>query len=201
MSRPLWSRRALIASATAAFAAPRALLAGAFDTMFIAALGPPDARSGTGAEHWGLWPVDPGPRGVRLSGAEALAAQGTAPAGWAFDPAAWWLEEHGLIMEAPTFPLPPGGYIVTGGREKTAVLTIAPPEASGVSAWSLDAGATLYDVTHLRCRAARYTSAAAVCTPADANPAHFPVAPGAAMPPVGNCGKQDYQVLIVIGRV
>jgi len=29
----------------------------------------------------------------------------------------------------------------------------------------------------------------------------FPVAPGAAMPPVEGCSKQDYQVLIVIGVV
>ncbi len=27
----------------------------------------------------------------------------------------------------------------------------------------------------------------------------FPVEPGAAMPPVGGCRKQDYDVLIVIG--
>jgi hypothetical protein len=29
----------------------------------------------------------------------------------------------------------------------------------------------------------------------------FPVAPGAAMPPVAGCNKQDYEVLIVIGMV
>ena len=33
---------------------------------FIAALGDPSASSGTGAEHWGLWRDDPGPRGVFL---------------------------------------------------------------------------------------------------------------------------------------
>jgi hypothetical protein len=175
----------------------------AFETQYIAALGPADARSGSfanaGPDAWGLWPVDPGPRGVRLSDAATLTAAGAAPAGWTFNPSEWWLEEHGLIMEAPTFPLPPGAYIVTGGREKTAVLTVGAPDAAGLSAWSLDADATLHDVTHLRCRAARYTAASA-CSPAEANPANFPVAPGAAMPPVGDCGKQDYQVLIVIGR-
>jgi hypothetical protein len=178
----------------------RAAASGVFETQFIAALGAPGARSGTGAEAWGLWATDPGPRGVRLSGAAALAATGSAPAGWAFDPADWWLEEHGLIMERPSFPLPPGGYIVTGGREKTAVLSIAAPGDDGRTAWSLDADATLYDVTHLRCRAARYVpKAGAACTPAEAAPGTFPVAPGAAMPPVGSCAKQDYQVLIVIG--
>ena len=29
----------------------------------------------------------------------------------------------------------------------------------------------------------------------------FPVTPGAAMPPVEGCKKQDYEVLIVIGMV
>ena len=27
--------------------------------------------------------------------------EGVAPAGWTFDAEDWWLEEHGLIMEAP----------------------------------------------------------------------------------------------------
>jgi len=31
-------------------------------SQFIAALGDPRANSGTGAQHWGYWPVDPGPR-------------------------------------------------------------------------------------------------------------------------------------------
>ncbi len=31
-------------------------------TQFIAALSDPAATSGIGAEAWGLWPVDPGPR-------------------------------------------------------------------------------------------------------------------------------------------
>ena len=45
-------------------------------------------------------------------------------------------------------------YLVTGGRFVTTVLTIA----NQGTTWSLDAkdGATLYDVTHLPCRAARY---------------------------------------------
>ena len=34
--------------------------------QFIAAKGDPDASSGTGAEKWGLWREDPGPRGVYL---------------------------------------------------------------------------------------------------------------------------------------
>ena len=36
------------------------------ETQFIAALGDPKASSGTGAEQWGIWRIDPGPRGVRL---------------------------------------------------------------------------------------------------------------------------------------
>ncbi len=50
-------------------------------TQFIAALSDPAATSGIGAEAWGLWPVDPGPRGVRLEHYEQLnAAGGVAPA-------------------------------------------------------------------------------------------------------------------------
>jgi len=173
-------------------------------TQYIAVLGDPAASSGTGAETWGLWPVDPGPRGVQLSSYEALKAEGgIAPAAWRFDAADWWLEEHGLIMEAPVFPLPPGNYVVTGGRETTAVLTIHPKGAGGAQRWELDQGATIYDVTHLRCRSARYTPAAGAgsCSPAKAQQASFPVAPGAAMPPVEGCRKQDYDVLIVIGMM
>jgi hypothetical protein len=171
-------------------------------TQFIAALGDPGATSGTGAESWGLWPQDPGPRGVMLSDYESLKAQGgVAPAQWKFDASNWWLEEHGLIMEQPTFPIPPGKYVVTGGREMTAVLTIHPKGDDGIQHWELDKGATLHDVTHLRCRSARYIPAvgASSCSPAKAQMSAFPVAPGGPMPPVEGCDKQDYQVLIVIG--
>ena len=36
-------------------------------TQYIAALGDPGASSGIGADTWGLWRLDPGPRGVRLT--------------------------------------------------------------------------------------------------------------------------------------
>ncbi len=171
-------------------------------TQYIAALGDPGASVGTGAEAWGHWAIDPGPRGVKLSGYEALLeAAGEAPAGWRFDAGSWWLEEHGLIMEAPLFPLAPGRYVVTGDREAQAVLTIEAPDAAGKQAWALDSGATIYDVTHLRCRAARYVPEAGSrsCSPASANRTQFLVEPGAAMPRVAGCLQQDYQVLIVIG--
>jgi hypothetical protein len=169
-------------------------------TQFIAALGDPGASSGVGAESWGLWREDPGPRGVRLSSYEALKTDGVAPAQWKFDRSDWWLEEHGLIMERPDFPLPPGKYVVTGGREVTAVLTVHPKGPDGVQRWELDNGATLHDVTHLRCRSARYTPASEnSCSPAEAPMTAFPVAPGESMPPVAGCKKQDYEVLIVIG--
>ncbi len=174
-------------------------------TQYIAALGDPRAKSGTGAEAWGLWSVDPGPRGVRLSRYETLkAAGGVAPAKWTFNASDWWLEENGSIMEQPSFPIPAGKYVVTGDRDVTAVLTIHPKDASGAVRWELDKGATLYDVTHLGCRAARYTPAAdkqQICSPEKASQNAFPVTPGAAMPPVEGCNKQDYQVLIVIGMV
>ena len=171
-------------------------------TQFIAALGDPGATSGSGAQSWGLWPLDPGPRGVELNSYKRLKeAGGVAPARWRFDGTDWWLEEHGLIMEQPTFPLPPGKYVVTGARDATAVLTIHPADRNGDRRWELDKGATLYDVTHLACRSARYTPAAVggSCSPANAQKTAFPVAPGGAMPPVEGCKKQDYAVLIVIG--
>jgi hypothetical protein len=171
-------------------------------TQFIAALGDPGATSGSGAQSWGLWGLDPGPRGVRLGRYERLkAAGGVALAQWKFDGTDWWLEEHGLIMEQPDFPVPPGKYIVTGNREVMTVLTVHPTDKDGDRRWELDDGATLYDVTHLACRSARYTPTTSdgSCSPAKAQQAAFPVTPGATMPPVEGCNKQDYAVLFVIG--
>jgi hypothetical protein len=169
--------------------------------QYIAALGDPNAKSGTGAQTWGLWRLDPGPRGVRLDRYDRLKASGVAPAQWKFDSGDWWLEEHGLIMEKPDFPLPAGKYLVTGDREVTSVLTIHPKDKDGNQRWELADGATLWDVTHLGCRSARYTPGAGAnsCSPANARQSSFPVFPGGKMPPVDGCNKQDYAVLIVIG--
>jgi hypothetical protein len=171
-------------------------------TQFIAALGDSSASSGTGAQSWGLWRLDPGPRGVRLDHyAQLKAAGGVAPARWKFDSTDWWVEENGLIMEKPDFPLAPGKYLVTGDREVITVLTVHPMGKDGDQRWQLDDGATLYDVTHLPCRSARYTPATGVdsCSPAKARKSAFPVTPGGPMPPVEGCNKQDYAVLFVIG--
>ena len=172
-------------------------------TQYIAALGSSAATSGSDAATWGLWAVDPGPRGVWTRNLQSLLdTGGLAPSGWQYDPAAWWLEEHGLIMEQPGFPLAAGQYVVTGGREVTAVLTVAAPDASGQQVWSLSDGATIYDVTHLRCRAALYTAAQGQsCTPDNTPTGVFPMSPGEAMPTVAGCNKQDYQVLIVTGMM
>ena len=172
------------------------------EPQYIAALGDPGARSGSGAQAWGLWKIDPGPRGVELGDYGRLkAAGGIAPQRWKFDAGDWWLEEHGLIMEQPTFPLPAGRYVVTGAREKAAVLTIHPAGKDGDQRWELDNGATLHDVTHLGCRSARYRPAAGPgsCSPHRARQSAFPVSAGAEMPPVEGCAKQDYAVLIVVG--
>jgi hypothetical protein len=169
-------------------------------TQYIAALGSRDARSGNDAQTWGLWRQDPGPRGVPLHEYGQLKASGgVAPASWRFDDKAWWLEEHGLIMEQPEFPLPPGRYMVTGGRAVTTVLTVDAMAKNGTQRWALD-DATIYDVTHLRCRSALYTPGAGAgsCSPAKAQQAAFPVQPGAPMPPVEGCNKQDYSVFIVV---
>ena len=103
--------------------------------------------------------------------------------------------------EFAEFPMPAGVYLVTGDREITSVLTVHPASADRRQRWELADGATLYDVTHLRCRSAVYTPAnpGGSCSPTAARESDFPVEPGAAMPPVADCAKQDYQVLIVIG--
>lgn len=170
--------------------------------QYIAALGDSRANSGGNAQSWGLWAVDPGPRGVHLGDFEQLKkAGGVAPARWKFDGGDWWLEENGLIMEQPRFPLPPGKYLVTGAREVTTVLTVHPADKNGNRRWELGDRATLHDVTHLACRSARYRPETrdGSCSPANAQKSAFPVDPGAAMPPVKGCKKQDYSVLIVIG--
>ena len=145
-------------------------------TQFIAALGDPTARSGLGAESWGLWTIDPGPRGVWLKSYEQLkTAGGAAPAEWQFDNTDWWLEENGLIMEKPDFPLPPGKYIVTGDRDAYSELTVHPVDESGAHRWELNNGARLYDVTHLPCRSARYTPTSEnSCSPAEGATVRFP---------------------------
>jgi hypothetical protein len=169
---------------------------------YIAALAEPDANSGNNAETWGYWPLDPGPRVVRLDNYEKLlAADGIAPAKWQFDSSAWWLEENGLIMEAPEFPLPPGEYLVTGGRTVLSVLKVFPADENGNRRWQLEDNASIHDVTHLGCRSAIYTpsSTDTMCTPANAPRNAFRVAAGDPMPPVAGCNKQDYAVLVVVG--
>ena len=170
--------------------------------QFIAALGDPNANSGVGAEHWGLWNKDPGPRGVWLRLFPVLRATGGyGPGGWQFDEKDWWLDENGLIMEKPTFPMPAGKYVVTGDREVTTVLTIHPKDSDGVQRWELKGDTKLFDVTHLPCRSARYTPAnsANACSPANADKSLFKVAPGSEMPAVEGCSKQDYAVLFIVG--
>jgi hypothetical protein len=200
------SRRRFSVGALAALIAPSSLEAATnfkpIPTQFLAALADPGAKSGTGAETWGLWTVDPGPRGVRLSALEQLKANGNvAPAGWTFDPANWWLEEHGLIMEQPSPNVPAGRYLVTGDRTVQTVLTIYPKDTNGKQAWELADGATLYDVTHLRCRAARYTLSAGskACTPGMVDPNRFPMPPGDQMPLLKGCDTLDHAVLFIVG--
>lgn len=203
------AKRALtaIASAYVALALAGQAIAQAnvtfFPTQYIAALADPHATSGTGAETWGIWTVDPGPRGVFLRDFKTdIATGGSTEAGWTFDPADWWLEEYGRIMEAPTFPLEPGQYVVTGNRDAVSILTVYAPDENGHMRWDLDKGATLHDVTHLGCRSARYTPAVAggSCSPMNASTQMFPVEPGGVMPAVTGCAKQDYAVLLVVGK-
>ena len=213
VGRDVFLRTAAMAAATGLVRPPAGLAAAAAGTtefqrvqpiQFIAAnidpnTGGAQASSGTAADTWGIWRLDPGPRGVMLKDYGRLEKNGgVAREGWRFDKDNWWLEEHGLIMEAPDFPLPPGKYLVTGGREVTTELTIAPDYK-----WTLgvprgtrsDVPARLVDVTHLPCRAARYSGS----SPASARQQDFPVKPGAEMPAVQGSQKKDYSVLFVVG--
>lgn len=172
-------------------------------TQFIAALGDPQASSGTGAETWGIWRKDPGPRGVWLTNykTQLEATEGRAPANWRHSNADWWLDENGLIMEQPDFPIPAGKYLVTGDREVVTMLTVHPVDAAGAQRWELANDAKLFDVTHLPCRSARYTPAngEGSCSPENADLTKFRVTPGDTMPPVPGCLKQDYAVIFIIG--
>lgn len=168
--------------------------------QYIAALGDANASQGGAgeAQKWGLWRQDPGPRGVFLRDFESKlkSRDNTAPAGWKFDNGDWWLDEHGIIMERPDFPLPPGRYLVSGGRWVTTGLTVR-----NDGSWALDEGHTLYEVTHLPCRSARYSPVDRTrYSPQSANLSNFPVQPGAEMPAVEGCTKQDYAVLLLVGK-
>eukprot|EP00747_Dinoflagellata_sp_TGD_P195548 gnl/TRDRNA2_/TRDRNA2_64421_c0_seq1.p1 gnl/TRDRNA2_/TRDRNA2_64421_c0~~gnl/TRDRNA2_/TRDRNA2_64421_c0_seq1.p1 ORF type:complete len:151 (-),score=14.29 gnl/TRDRNA2_/TRDRNA2_64421_c0_seq1:385-774(-) len=113
-----------------------------------------------------------------------------------------WIEENGRIMEKPEFPLAPGRYLLEWLNQEsasegspTAVLTIN----SDGDSWELSNGATLYHVTHLPCRSARYKPAHADASPRNAHASDFPVTPGDVMPSVPGYDKQDYAVLFVAG--
>ena len=58
---------------------------------------------------------------------------------------------------------------------------------------------TLYTVTHLPCRSARYTGAPSDFAPSTVEAQRFPVPPGAAMPPLSGCAHRDYAVLFIVG--
>lgn len=169
--------------------------------QYIVALADPNATSGDNAQEWGLWRQDPGPRGCLLDNYQELKSTGVGPAQWKYDSNDWWLEEHGVIMEKPEFPLPAGKYVVTGGREVTTILTVLPPNKDGKQQWSLAGNVKIYDVTHLPCHAARYkpNKENTTCSPESVNKNHFPIAPGVEMPAVEGCEKKDYAVLFVIG--
>ena len=171
-------------------------------TQYIAALAPEGATSGTGAESWGLWKVDPGPIGVWLRLYQALQKAGNiAPAGWRFDIDDWWLDENGLIMKAPEFPIPAGQYYVTNGEGNISLLTVEEPDGEGKQAWTLTDNKTIADVTHGPCRSARYTpeGESGTCSPEYADRSAFPLKPGESPPLVSGCNRKSYAVLIVFG--
>lgn len=171
-------------------------------TQYIAALAPPEATSGTGAETWGIWRRDPGPIGVWLRFYKLLRKAGNiAPAGWRFDIDDWWLDENGLIMRSPDFPISAGKYYVTNGEDHISLLTIEPPDQNGKQRWSLSDGKTISNVTHGPCRSARYTpeGASGTCTPENADLSLFPLKLGETLPPVADCNRKIYSVLIVFG--
>ena len=200
------SRRAWLVSGCAAlFSAPflQAAEARTFRRIpyqYIAVLAPEQASSGSGAEAWGFWREDPGPIGVFLKYYNKLRkAGGFGPTGWQFDINDWWLDENGLLMKAPVFPMPAGEYYVTNGEEHISLLTVDKPDSEGKQSWTLSDGKTIANVTHGPCRSARYTprDAANQCSPENAPQSVFPLAPGERPPSVNHCDKKEYAVLIV----
>ena len=171
-------------------------------TQYIATTAPAGATSGNGAETWGIWTVDPGPIGVWLRLYQSLQKAGNiAPSGWKFDINDWWLDENGLIMKSPEFPIPAGQYYVTNGEQHISLLTIEQSDTEGKQAWSLSDDKTIGDVTHGPCRSARYTpkTGLGTCSPKDANRAAFPLKAGESPPLVRGCNRKQYAVLIVFG--
>lgn len=169
-------------------------------SQYIAALGPEDATEGDNAHTWGHWATDPGPIGVWLRDFETMQATGgIGPTGWKFDKDDWWLDENGLLMKAPVFPMPAGMFLVTNGTDNIAMLTVDEPDSAGKQGWRLSNERTLLDVTHLKCRSARYRPASdgADCTPANADQAAFPLPPAQDPPAVENCDRQVYAVPII----
>jgi len=175
--------------------------------QFIATQGDPSASSGTlSGTQWGLWTMENGADGVALVNYTSQVSDNgnVAPGGWKSDPDDWWLDQKGLIMEAPKFPMPAGKYVVSGDRTVTTVLTIGEPSADGVQSWSLEKG-TLNDVTHLPSRASRYDPVSAeaqgTCLPSAAHESDFPVSSesGGKFPEVEGCIHEEYAVSIIIG--
>ena len=208
MTSPNFTRRAWLASAFATLftmGAKPTFAEAKFKRIplqYIAALAPDDAKSGTGAETWGIWREDPGPIGVWLKYYNILRKSGwIGPTGWRFDIDDWWLDENGLIMKAPDFPMPAGQYYVTNAEENISLLTVEEPDADGRQNWTLNGDKTISDVTHGPCRSARYTpeGETTTCTPENAEQSVFPLEPGESPPSVSGCHKKEYAVLIVFG--
>ena len=199
------TRRAWITSAIASIFATRVGATTKYrgiPNQYIAVLAPEGATSGTGAEMWGLWSEDPGPIGVWLPFYQRLREAGSiGPTGWRFDIDDWWLDENGLIMKTPEFPMPAGQYFVTNGEENISLLTVDEPDETGAQTWSLDNDKTVADVTHGPCRSARYTpiGETTTCSPEDADVEVFPLPLGDSPPMVEGCNRKEYAVFIVFG--
>ncbi|PYS54985.1 MAG: hypothetical protein DMG13_06060, partial [Acidobacteria bacterium] len=81
VSRRLLSMGSLILAASLHYASGQDLSKyKRIEPQFIAALGDPGATSGNGAQSWGFWNQDPGPRACKLDHYPQLKATGVAPA-------------------------------------------------------------------------------------------------------------------------
>ena len=133
------------------------------EPQFIAALGDPGATSGKGAQSWGFWNQDPGPRACKLDHYHQLKAVSAVLLGVATDgnstlrTGGW--RNMALIMEKPTFPLAPGKYLVTGDREVTTVLDNSAQGQGRQSAVGTRRRRNPQQMSPIRrgCRSARYT--------------------------------------------
>ena len=89
--------------------------------------------------------------------------------------------------------------MVTNAVDNISVLTVENPDVDGNQFWRLSWGRTLGEITHLKCRSARFRPLAkgGDCSPKLADQSAFPLQPDQDPPEVANCSREVYAVPII----